>query len=338
MNVFACARVWSMHQRRHMWRTDACEVKDNSDWILIKHPHPPKSPSCPLPPTCHINTHITRPDEWKWTEPWCDSPSVKSIPLLPTLLLVSRLPTHLFPLLVLLFAAIIFPSSSPLLRLKNWHVFDKGKSTPEHKSFSPYLGLFFPFLFRSLYILSWVENEQHLLLSLLDSRSKDSIIVSAAIEKSHKDSVSALFALTRAETKSKDEKWRLGWGDVKITGGGYSRGAGVDFTDSAHIISSEGFQISSPNHGLSRPSEFSVMPRYEGIVRNLLSSAVSPLSFAFPVLISICCAGFCSLHLSPALSFYISWKVAPLTPTHASYSINKSYWRDWEKRKEAKKR
>lgn len=64
---------------------NACEVKDNSDWILIKYPHPPKSPSWPLPPTCHINTPITRPDEWKWTELWCDSPSVKSIPpiLLP---------------------------------------------------------------------------------------------------------------------------------------------------------------------------------------------------------------------------------------------------------------
>lgn len=109
----------------------------------------------------------------------------------------------------------------------------------------------------------------------------------------------------------------------------------MDFTGWAHIVSSEGFQISSSNHRLSCPSEFSVLLRYEGIVGNLPSSAVSPLSFAFPVPISICCAG---LHLSPALSFYISWKVAPLTPTHASYSINKSYWRDWEKRKEAKKR
>lgn len=60
---------------------------------------------------------------------------------------------------------------------------------------------------------------------------------------------------------------------------------------------------------------------------NLPLHAMSPLFFAFPVQISICCTAFCSLHLSLALSFYISSKVGPLMPTHAFYAINKSYWR-----------
>lgn len=190
-----------------MWRTDACEVKDNSDWILIKHPHPPKSP----PPALSLRPAILTPtlqgqmnenEQSRGVIPRVSnqypssSPPSSSSPVFP--------PTFSPTPLVLLFAAIIFPSSSPLLRLKNWHVFDKGKSTPEHKRFSPYLGLFFfPSLFRSLslYPLSWVENEQHLLLSLLHSRSKESIIVTTATERSHKEGVSALRALTRAETE-----------------------------------------------------------------------------------------------------------------------------------------
>lgn len=94
-------------------------------------------------PECQINTpHLLRPSSF--------SPTLSPF--------------------ILFFAAIIFPSSSPLLRLKNWHVFDKGKSTPDDKRFS---STPFP-------PLSWVENEQHSFLSLLSSRSKESIIVSPA--------------------------------------------------------------------------------------------------------------------------------------------------------------
>lgn len=98
--------------------------------------------------------------------------------------------------------------------------------------------------------LSWLENEQHLLLLLLYSLSKESIMVTTAIEKNYKDSVSALLTLTKAK-----HVWGLGWGYVEITGGGHSRGAGVDFTDLAHITSSEGFQIQNSNYRLSHQSE-----------------------------------------------------------------------------------
>lgn len=49
-----------------------------------------------------------------------------------------------------------------------------------------------------------VENEQH---SLLYSHSKESITVTTTTEKSHMDSVSALLALTRAETKCTCGDW-----------------------------------------------------------------------------------------------------------------------------------
>lgn len=134
---------------------------------------------------------------------WFPECQINTPPPHPPPRLLSSHPPTPPPPLVLFFAAIIFPFSSSLLRLKNWHVFDKGKSTPDDKSFSPYLGLFFPLSLS----FSWVENEQHSLLSLLYSRSKESIIVTTAIEKSHKDSVSALLILTRAETKSTCGNW-----------------------------------------------------------------------------------------------------------------------------------
>lgn len=149
---------------------NACEVKDNSDWILIKYPHPPKSPPPrPLPPTCHINTPITRPDEWKWTELWCDSPSVKSIPP-PILLLPSYFPpTHPLPP-----HPLSLQLSHPPLLCWDWRIdmcLTKGNLHQTRGSLP---------ICPPPPALSWVENEQHSLLSLLYSRSKESIIVTPA--------------------------------------------------------------------------------------------------------------------------------------------------------------
>lgn len=152
-----------------------------------------------------------------------------------------------------------------------------------------------------------MENEQHWLLSLLYSRSKESIIVTSAKEKSHKDGVSELLALTGMRCQNNGRRLIM------------KNGGGGVVTDWAHI------RVLSSSRRPSRPSEFSAMG-WDRNARNLSSQLAAP-RFSFSHFLS---RSFhrprwflYSLHLTPVLSFYISWKVPP-TPTHATYSINKS--------------
>lgn len=108
-------------------------------------------------------------------------------------------PLHLF-----FSAAIIFLFSSPLLGLKNWHVFDKGKSTPSDNRRSPSLSPPTTTLFPG-FALIW--NEWCLSLFPLYSHSKQLEIVKCFWErtryrKSHKDGVLPALSLTQSETRT----------------------------------------------------------------------------------------------------------------------------------------
>ena len=113
---------------------DAARVKDNKDWILIKCSHPPKSPSCPLP----LPATLTHPLQGQMNEneqscgvipqvsnQYC-SPPLSSSPAFQ----------HALAPFIFFSTAIIFLFSIPMLGLKNWHVFDKGKSTPSDNKLS----------------------------------------------------------------------------------------------------------------------------------------------------------------------------------------------------------
>lgn len=187
----------NVHKCTHM-----VKVKDGKDWILIKCSHPPKSPSCPLP----LPATLTHPLQGQMNE---NEQNCGVIPQVSNQYRSPRLtpPTHAFqPALnpfILFSAAIIFLFSSPLLGLKNWHVFDKGKSTPSNNRLSPYLSPPARPCFLSL-----IWNEWYLLLFPAYSHSKQLEIVKCFWERtpiqrvSHKDGALPLLSPTQSDTKT----------------------------------------------------------------------------------------------------------------------------------------
>lgn len=199
----------------------AVRVKDDKDWILIKRSHPPKSPSCPLP----LPATLTHPLQGQMNE------NEQSCGMIPRVSNQYRSPPFLIPptpafqpaLYPFIFfsAAIIFLFSSPLLGLKNWHVFDKREIYTQQQWAISLSEPPSPLPLPCFCSLLW--NEWYLLLFPPYSHSKQLEIVKCFSERtpiqsrSHKDgTLPPILQLNQTQKLAKG----LERGHVKIEHGG----------------------------------------------------------------------------------------------------------------------